>query len=83
MGERQEAVNVQAGGLGDLLAGDGGGAEGVMGQNAAVGGAELYHQLFFVVMGDDGDIHGEDRLLSGQIFISGTRRPAMRLAMFS
>ena len=34
------------------------GAKGVLGQNAAVCGAELDHQFLFVVVGDQCDIHG-------------------------
>ena len=56
--EGQEAVDAQAGGLADLEAGGGGGAKGVLGQNAAVCGAELDHQFLFVVVGDQCDIHG-------------------------
>ena len=56
--EGQEAVDAQAGGLADLETGGGGGAKGVLGQNAAVCGAELDHQFLFVVVGDQCDIHG-------------------------
>ena len=56
--EGQEAVDAQAGGLPDLETGGGGGAKGVLGQNAAVCGAELDHQFLFVVVGDQCDIHG-------------------------
>ena len=50
MGERQEAVDAQAGGLTDLAAGGGSGAQGMLGQNATISGAELGHQFFFRVM---------------------------------
>ena len=53
----QKAVYLQAGGLLHLLAGVGGGAQGVLRQNAAVGGAELHHQLLAVVVSDQGNIH--------------------------
>ena len=53
----QKPVHLQAGGLLYLLTGVGGGAQGVLRQNAAVGGAELHHQLFPVIVGDQGNIH--------------------------
>ena len=56
--EGQETVDAQAGGFADLKAGGGGGAKGVLGQNAAVSGAELDHQFLFVVVSDQCDIHG-------------------------
>ena len=82
VGKGEEPVDGQTGGLGDLLAGAGGGAEGVLGQYAAVGGAELHHQLFLVVMRHQSDIH-KGRSFLRYIFIRGTLRPMMRLAMFS
>ena len=71
-------------GVGDDLAGGGGGAQGMLGQNPAVGGAELRHQFLFVIMGDQGDIHViRSSLLWIQIRIRGIRCPMMRRAIFS
>ena len=53
----QEQVDVQAGGLGHHAAGGVGGADGVFGQNAAVCGAELDHQLLLLVVTHERDIH--------------------------
>ena len=57
VGVGQEQTHRQAGGLGDQAAGGVGRADGVLGQHAAVGDAELYHQLFLVVMTHQSDIH--------------------------
>ena len=57
VGEGQEPMDGQAGGICDLLAGAGGGAQGVLGQDTAVSRAELHHQLFFVVMRHQSNIH--------------------------
>lgn len=57
VGEGQKTVYGQSGGIGDLLSGAGGGAEGVLGQDAAVGGAELDHQLLAVVVCHQCNIH--------------------------
>jgi hypothetical protein len=84
VGEGQEPVDGQPRGVGDDLAGGGGGAQGMLGQNPAVGGAELSHQLLFVIMGDQGDIHViRSSLLWIQIRIRGIRCPMMRRAIFS
>ena len=71
-------------GVGDDLAGGGGGAQGMLSQDPAVGGAELSHQLLFVIVGDQGDIHViRSSLLWIQIRIRGIRCPMMRRAIFS
>ena len=80
----EEPVDGQPRGVGDDLAGGGGGAQGMLSQNPAVGGAELSHQLLFVIMGDQGDIHViRSSLLWIQIRIRGIRCPMMRRAIFS
>ena len=85
--EGQETVYGQTGGILHLLAGIGGGAQGVLSQDAAVGGAELHHQLFAVVVCDQGDVHICVQLLYSISYhrarIRGIRAPVMRLAMFS
>ena len=55
--EGQETVDAQTGGFADLKPGGGGGAKGVLGQNAAVSGAELDHQFLFVVVCHESDVH--------------------------
>ena len=84
VGEGQEPVDGQPRGVGDDLAGGGSGAQGMLSQDPAVGGAELSHQLLFVIMGDQGDIHViRSSLLWIQIRIRGIRCPMMRRAIFS
>ena len=70
-------------GVGDDLAGGGSGAQGMLSQDPAVGGAELSHQLLFVIVGDQGDIHVIRSSLWIQIRIRGIRCPMMRRAIFS
>ena len=53
----------QAGGVLHLFAGIGGGTQGMLGQNTAVSGAELDHQLLAVIVCDQGDIHVDSLLL--------------------
>ena len=53
----------------------------VLGENAGVGGAELYHQLLFVVVGHQRDIHGWSSFLFYLIRSRGTLPPWMRFAM--
>ena len=84
--EGQEAVYGQTGGVLHLLAGIGGGAQGMLGQNTAVSGAELDHQLFTVVVCDQGDIHigySLSCIVYHRARSRGARCPVMRLAMFS
>ena len=57
VGVGQEQPHRQARGLRHQTARGVGGADGVLGQHAAVGDAELHHQLFFVVVTHDRDIH--------------------------
>ena len=52
-----KSVDGQACGLGHHLAGGGGGAKGMLGQDAAIGGAELDHEFLAVVVSDQCDIH--------------------------
>ena len=54
----QEEIDLQSGGVGDHAAGGVGGAYGMLGQDAAVGGTELYHQILLFGMTHDCDIHG-------------------------
>ena len=46
----EEEVHRQSGGLGHQLTRGVGGADGVLGEDAAVGDAELHHQFFFPVV---------------------------------
>ena len=57
MGMGQEQLNGQTGSLSDQISGAVGGADGVLGENAALGNAELYHQFFLFIMAHKGDIH--------------------------
>ena len=59
LGVGQEELNGQAGGLRHLTAGIAGGADGVLGEDAAVGNAELDHQFFFVIVAHQGNIHAD------------------------
>ena len=65
LGVGQEQLHRQAGGLGNLLAGIAGGADGVLGENAAVGNAELDHELLFVVVAHQSDVHMTPSFLGG------------------
>ena len=60
----QEQVDRQAGGLRHHTPRGIGGADGVLGQDPAVGGAELDHQLLFAVVAHKGDVHGGYLLIS-------------------
>ena len=55
--EGEEAVDGKPRRFGDELSGARGGAQRVLGKNPAVGGAELNHQLFLVVVGDQCNVH--------------------------
>ena len=54
---REEEVDGQTRRLGDHLAGNVGRADGVLGEDACIGCAELHHQVFFVVVCHESDIH--------------------------
>ena len=81
----EEELDRQAGGLGHQAASRVGGADGVLGENAAVGNAELHHQLFFPVMAHQGNIHrtnlSSTACCAYRIFIRGAFWPSRRLAM--
>ena len=59
----QEQIDRKTGGLRDHAAGGVGGAYGVLGQQSAVRGAELDHQLLLAVVTHDSNIHGGVYLL--------------------
>ena len=54
----------KAGGLRNQTPRGAGGAEGMLGQDAAVGNAELHHQFFFTVVAQKGDIHAKNSSLN-------------------
>ena len=54
---REEEVDGQTRRLGDQSTGRRGRREAVLGKNALIGRAELNHQLFFVVVCHEGDVH--------------------------
>ena len=58
----QVAVDGQARGFGDQAAGDVRGTDGVLGQDAAVGDAELDHEFLLAVLCHEGDVHVTDPL---------------------
>ena len=53
----EERLDLEPRGIGDIFSRNVCGADMVTSQYAAIGNAELCHQLFFVVVGDDRDIH--------------------------
>ena len=82
VGIGQEAVYVQTGGIGYHVTGGVGGVDVVLGQNTGISGAELYHQLFLVIVGHKGDIHGSGSFLFYLIRSRGAFSPRIRFAMF-
>lgn len=56
----EEELDRQTGGLRHHAPGRVGAADGVLGQNAAIGGAELYHQLLLFDVTHNCDIHGSN-----------------------
>ena len=67
MGAGQETTDVQSGGSGNLMSCGVGGVEVVPEENPGVGGTELYHQLLFIIMSHQRNIHKKDLLCIARV----------------